>query len=339
MIRIVLVLAALLLAWPAPARAGGVQELRHGPVGGDCRAAAGPKEEARVKRWAAKLGGKGTTRAWRVLLRQGAPGCSEVVAWLVDGGPGLEPRRLADAARNLVERGEPGHAEASLRLLDHEDPTVTLGILEGLEKRLAILDEQTTERLLLDARDGVAEAALALFAGHHSEGRVVFQEGVPVWEETAYWGARGAPPQHYAAAVERLAAGDDAGLRELAAKYLRRHGQEGHPGADAWGGLLVSLSEGRDAAATLALEGLGWAEPPALDAAEGSLLSAADPIRLRPLIDGLEGRLEAGRGTVATVDRLRRIASSGERGQFARAERLVRKWGRLLEPSLPQPTP
>ena len=333
--RTALLLVAVALVLPSSAWAGAVQELRHGPVGGDCRIEAGPKEESRVKRWSPQLGGSRTQRAWRVLLRQGDVGCSAVAAWLVEGGPGLEPRRLADAARSLVEQGEPAHVEATLGLLDHAAVDVTVGVLEGLEKRLAVLDEATTWRLLEDQREGVPAAALALFAGHHSEGQVRFEGGVPVWEETAYWGATTRPPEHHWMAVAQLARGHDPQLRELAVKYLARHCREGHASCESWGRMLlvIALEGGEDAG--VAAEGLGWGEPPSLEMLLGPLLVVADPSKIRRVLDGLEGRLEAGRGTPETLERIDRIAAAGEKGQFARAERLVKKWGRKLRPPAP----
>ena len=333
MTRLALALAALLSTLPGRAAADTVLELRHGPVGGDCRIEAGPREEALVERWVPELGGGRTRRAWRILLRQGQPGCRAVAAWLAEGGPGLDGRGLADAARALLERGEPEQVEVAAALLGHQAVEVTLGVLEGLEKRLAVIDEQATARLLEDEREGVPEAALALFAGYHSEGRVRFEQGVPVWEETAWWGARDDPPHHYWDAVRTCIEGEDPGLRELAAKYLSRHGREDHPGAISWGRLLAGIAGSRDPAAALAAGGLGWSEAPALYDVEAELL--LDPAALRQLLDGLEGRLEAGRGTQETLDRLGRIAARGDRRQHARAGRLLTKWSRRLETPAP----
>ena len=328
MIRLALALALWLLPLSALAGPGAVLELRHGPVGGDCRVGVGPDELAKVGRQAPELGGSRTRRAARILLRQGRPGCDAVRDWLAGDAAGLDGRGLAEAARSLAERGEPADVEAVVALLDHAAAEVTLGVLQGLERRLAVLDVATTTALLADEREGVPPAALALFAGYHSEGRVRFEEGVPVWEETAFWGAPGDPPAHYFEAVASFVDSEDAALRELAAKFLARHGREGHPGAISWGRLLARLIPGRDTAAALAAEGLGWSEAPALYDVESDLLR--DPTALRRLLDGLEGRLEAGRGTQESLDRLRRVAASGDKGQPARAGRMLKAWSRRL---------
>ncbi len=333
-------LLVLLVCLPATALAGSnpasgpgetprIVQLRHGTVGGDCRIAAGPDERAKVDRWSPELGGPQTRRAARILLRQGRPGCDAVLAWLSSGASGADGRVLADSARTLAERGDQAQVEALLGLLDHDSEQVSLALLEGLEKRLAVLDETTTSALLQDARPGVAAATLPLLAGYHSEGRVRFVDGVPTWEETAFWGAPDEPPAWYVDALEELIDRDDVELRRLAAKYLARHGREDHPCQVTWGRLLARLTSGRDEAAALAAEGLGWSEPPALYPVESDLLQ--DPTATRHLLDGMEGRLTAGRGTQETLDRLERIAASGGRGQPLRAERMLKRWRQRLE--------
>lgn len=310
---------------PAPR----ILELGHGPIGADCASATGEREAAQVARWQPDLGTRGTRRAWRKLLGQGAAGCDAVLGWLTEGGPGDDARGAALAALTLAERGTLDHVAGVAALVSHPDLRLALASIEGLEKRLAVLDRESTFALLADRREGVPAAALPLLMGHHSEGRLRFEHGVPVWQETAYWGATGSPPGHCVEAVEEGVA-DDPDLLQLACKYAARHLDEGHEGAAAWLPLLVRAASGRDEAACVAAGALGRNEPPALDEALGPIAATGDPRVLACLLDGLQERLRSGLGTASTLGRLETLAAGRRTAASRRAAAMLRAWSRRI---------
>ena len=331
MFRSTFALALALTALPVLAYGGALVETRHPAEGARCVGDLGKKGAKKMDKWGESLGGEDTRKAWKELIGAGKPGCDAIATWLAAGAPGEEGNGIADVIDVLIQNGDAGHIDAALTLIQHPDEAVMRRILSGLEYRLAVVDEATAAIIASDARRGVASDALAVFIGYHSIGQFKTVYGIPIYEETAYWGPVTAPPAHYIDAVRTILADGGPDEFEAAAKFAGRHFREGHQGQGAWVEFLLPMltiagEEGQKAANVAALN-LGWGEPEGIDAAVTAVLDGGNSEVLEHLLDGLEERLKAGRGSKDTIGRLDTIAAAGTVGEYKRAAKIAKKFG------------
>ncbi len=207
---------------------------------------------------------------------------------------------------------------------------VTLAVLGALEYRLGIISPELTEAVLANGGDGVHKAAAAVFIGYHSEGTLKFVYGVPYWDETAYWGAQTAPPQHYVDAVASMFESAEGETLESLLKYAGRHFREGHHDQDVWAPFLIAHvgdSGDNQGMANIAAKHLAWGEPAGIEEAVDVAIAGANKETLEHMLDGFEERLGEGRGTQQTIALLDKIAGGGDgKGQYKRAEKLAKKF-------------
>jgi hypothetical protein len=337
-LNLVLVFLTVGLLLPASVSAQQVVEYRMGPVTSRCQGATSKKHTKKIEKWQPELGGANTRKAWKTLIDQAEEGCDIVAEWLAAGAQGEMAAGIGDAAEQLIEGGNLKHGDAALTMLAFEDVMVVKQIITGLEKRLAVLDPETTMALARDERPGVAAWAMPVFIGYHSEGAMEFIYGVPVWKETAYWGSTTAPPDHYVAAVADIYERLDMATMVTVAKFCGRHFKEGHADNDVWAQFLVPLvgaaagsEKDEQDAANRAANTLAWGEPAGIDEAIAAVLASGNETTLDHMLNGFEDKLDDGRGTLDTVARLATIMAGGEKGQFKRAEKLHKKWSRKIK--------
>lgn len=320
----------LALSLPAAIAEAGVTT-RMSPVAKTCQGA-GQKFEDGTAKIASDLGGKNTRATWKKLVNLGAPGCKAVADWLVAGGAGGEPADWADAGKALVEGGTDDLVDAGASVLTRGDSKAAREVLGALEARLALLTPELAAALSKDGDKEVRDAALPVLIGYHTVIQIQFVMNVPVPKEVAYYGVTTAPEDFVVAAtMEILTQGDDV-TRTRFAKYVGRHLEEGYTGQDAWLPKLIELtipasaSEEAQEAANLATRALCHAEVAGIDDVLTKILASGNEKTLTYVVDGFERRLDGGKGSKSTIERLNKVAAAGTTKEFKRAGSVAKKF-------------
>lgn len=323
-----------LLSLPAVAEAGVTTRMT--PVGRTCQGTSQKFIDGTAK-IQADLGGKNTRATWKKLVNLGEPGCKAVADWIIAGGAGGEGADWGDAARALIEGGSDSFVDAGAQVLKMPDAGASRTVLGALEARLGLLTPELAEQVASSPDPEVRNAALAVLIGYHSVIQMTFVMNVPVPKEVAYYGVTTAPEDHVVAAVQKIVAAGNAETRKRFAKYVGRHLEEGYSGQDAWLPTLFELlvpadkEEDSQEAANLAARGFCHAETANIDEVLDRVLGSGNETTLVYVVDGFERRLDGGKGTVRTLDRLSKVAGAGAGKEHKRAGAVAKKFEKKVK--------
>jgi len=331
-----LAVATLLLGAAPPAPEVAIPRL--GPMDDGCEDE--ERDPEAMVGWAAELGGEETRKAWKELRDHGPEGTAYIAAWLAEGAPGGKPADRTDASLWILRCGE---AEAWARatwLLD--DATVGHGELEeAVElagKRLAILTASQAKMVSEHPQEDVRYAALNVLIGFTKVGGgfnpgFLFFPTSPVKSSTKFTqDDERPPPAHHVAGVVRVLELGGPKEAERTARLVMHVLESGAVQQQAWFELtfpLLDPERGTQKASEMAAMGFGLGSGESVDRALRHLTHYGNADTQIAFVQGIERKLEAGRGSPKDRERLEQIRKDYRPRAVGEATKLQKKFDRL----------
>ncbi|MCO4771746.1 MAG: hypothetical protein KDA24_17075 [Deltaproteobacteria bacterium] len=326
-------LTAALLAIPLTAAGAGDGSMP--PQTGHCQGAPKGKMQKKIDQFGPMLGTSETRKAWKKLVDLGEAGCDVILTFLEGDAAGMESADFADLGKDMITGGSEKHITVAADFILSNDEKIIRGVVAGLERRLIPLTPAQADVIAKHEDEAVRVDALGALIGYHREGTIQITYGVPHFKETAFWGRTVPPPEHHVAAVATIVGYDIPDHSEKVAQYVSRLYLEGNAGQEVWGDLLVEIASNADEehfdSAAIAARGLGYGEPPAIDAGIDAVLGHDHERVVQFLVEGLSERLKQGRGSKTTLTRLEKIKTGTQHAKWSKAaEKLMKKYAKKV---------